>query len=191
MRQKPEILSAEIVAKTRIFRVEQVELRFSNGVHASYERLRSNPRGAVLVIPMLDDDTVLLIREYAAGVHRYELGLPKGRIEQDEPPEQAADRELMEEVGYGARRLRTIASLTVAPSYLSHVSHLVLAQDLYEKRLPGDEPEEIEVVPWRLCEIDRLLTRDDCTEARSIAALFMVRELLAREAREDANKEVR
>lgn len=191
MRQKPEILSAETIAKTRIFRVEQVELRFTNGVHASYERLRSNPRGAVLVIPMLDDDTVLLIREYAAGVHRYELGLPKGRIEEDEPPEQAANRELMEEVGYGARRLRTIASLTVAPSYLSHVSHLVLAQDLYERRLPGDEPEEIEVVPWRLSEIDRLLTRDDCTEARSIAALFMVRELLAREAGTDANEEVR
>lgn len=191
MRQKPEILSAETIAKTRIFRVEQVELRFTNGVHASYERLRSNPRGAVLVIPMLDDDTVLLIREYAAGVHRYELGLPKGRIEEDEPPEQAANRELMEEVGYGAHRLRTIASLTVAPSYLSHVSHLVLAQDLYERRLPGDEPEEIEVVPWRLSEIDRLLTRDDCTEARSIAALFMVRELLAREAGTDANEEVR
>ncbi|MDR2877414.1 MAG: ADP compounds hydrolase NudE [Chromatiales bacterium] len=188
MRQKPEILSAEIVAKTRIFRVEQLELCFSNGVRASYERLRSNPRGAVLVIPMLDDETVLLIREYAAGVHRYELGLPKGRIEEDEPAEQAANRELMEEVGYGARRLRTIASLTVAPSYLSHVSHLVLAQDLYEQRLPGDEPEEIEVVPWKLQEIDRLLLRDDCTEARSIAALFMVRELLAREARE--NKEV-
>lgn len=184
MRQKPQIISAETIARTRIFRVEQVELRFSNGVRASYERLRSNPRGAVLVIPMLDEDTVLLIREYAAGVHRYELALPKGRIEEGERAEDAANRELMEEVGYGARRLRTIASLTVAPTYLSHVTHLILAQDLYEQRLIGDEPEEIEVVPWRLQEIDGLLAREDCTEARSIAALFMARELLAREARE-------
>lgn len=190
MREKPEIINAETVARTRIFRVEQVQLRFSNGVQACYERLRSNPRGAVLVIPMLDEDTVLLIREYAAGVHRYELALPKGRIEDGERAEDAANRELMEEVGYGARRLRALASLTVAPTYLSHVTHLILAQDLYEQRLPGDEPEEIEVVPWSLGDIDGLLACEDCTEARSIAALYMARELLAREAREiDNSKE--
>lgn len=182
MRQKPEIVSAETIARTRIFRVEQVELRFSNGVQVCYERLRSNPRGAVLIVPMLDAETVLLVREYAAGVHRYELGLPKGRIEEGEAPEQAADREMQEEIGYGARSLRTIASLTVAPGYLSHVTHIVLARDLYEQRLPGDEPEEMEVVPCSLREIDRLLEREDFTEARSIAALYMTRELLAREA---------
>ncbi len=189
MRRKPEIINAETIARTRIFRVEQIDLRFSNGVETRYERLRSNPRGAVLVIPMLDEDTVLLIREYAAGVERYELALPKGRIEGEEAVEDAANRELMEEVGYGARRLRMIASLTVAPGYLSHISHLVLAQDLYAQRLPGDEPEEIEVVPWRLRDLDSLLARDDCTEARSIAALFMTRALLAREAAQDRQEE--
>ena len=59
----------------------------------------------VAVVPMLDDDTVLLIREYAAGVHRYELGLVKGRIDAGETSLQAADRELKEEAGYGARSL--------------------------------------------------------------------------------------
>lgn len=189
MRQKPEIVSAETIARTRIFRVEQVELRFSNGVEVCYERLRSNPRGAVLIVPMLDSETVLLVREYAVGVHRYELGLPKGRIEDGETPERAADREMQEEVGYGARALRTIASLTVAPGYLSHVTHIVLARDLYEQRLIGDEPEEIEVVPWPLKDIDRLLGREDFTEARSIAALYMTRDLLAREAAETGRKE--
>jgi ADP-ribose diphosphatase len=181
MREKPQIIGSETIASTRIFRIEKVQLKFSNGTQASYERLKSNPRGAVLVIPMLDRETVLLIREYAAGVHRYELALPKGRIEADEDLFGAANRELMEEVGYGARRLRRIASLTVAPGYLSHVTHLILAEDLYENRLPGDEPEEIEVVPWRLGDLSSLLAREDCTEARSIAALFMARDLFAQE----------
>jgi ADP-ribose diphosphatase len=92
---------------------------------------------------------------------------------------------MQEEVGYGARQLRTIASLTVAPGYLSHVTHIVLARDLYEQRLPGDEPEEIEVVPWRLRDIDRLLQREDFTEARSIAALYMTRDLMMREAEKE------
>lgn len=183
MREKPRIINSETIARTRIFRIEQLDLRFSNGVHASYERLVSSASGAVLVIPMADNDTVLLIREYAAGVHRYELALPKGRIEEGEDLFAAANRELMEEVGYGARQLRRISSVTLAPGYFGHVTHLVLAQDLYSRKIAGDEPEEIEVVPWRLSRLNELLACEDCTEARSIAALFMVRELLAEEAR--------
>ena len=181
MRKKPQILNVETVAKSRLFHIEKLDVQFINGTLMNFERLRSSSQGAVLVVPILDDDTVLLIREYAAGVHRYELALPKGRIEADENPEQAANRELMEEVGYAANRLRHVTSLTLAPGYFSHVTHVILAQDLYPQRLQGDEPEEIEVVPWRLDELTELTRCADCTEARSIAALYMVRDLLNNE----------
>lgn len=179
MRKNPQILNAQTIAKTRIFHVEEVDLRFSNGVEVRYERLRpSSSTGAVLVVPMLDANTVLLIREYAAGVGRYELALPKGRIEVGESLLEAANREIMEEVGYGANRLAHISSLTLAPGYLGHTTHVVLAQDLYAHKQPGDEPEEIEIVPWHLSRLKELLSCEDCTEARSIAALFIVREML-------------
>ena len=71
-----------------------------------WERLRSPARRAVLVVPLLDPETVLLIREYAAGVERYELALPKGRIEDNESVTEAGNREMMEEIGYGAPRSR-------------------------------------------------------------------------------------
>jgi ADP-ribose diphosphatase len=86
----------------------------------------------------------------------------------------------MEECGFGARKLETLRMITLAPIYMSHAIHLVLAQDLYPKRLPGDEPEELEVVPWRLDNLHELMLREDCSEGRSLAALFIVRELLAR-----------
>jgi ADP-ribose diphosphatase len=178
MSRKPRILSAQTIARTRLFHVEEVGLEFANGAVVHYERLSASPRGAVLVVPMLDEDTVLLIREYAAGVHRYELGLPKGLIEPDEDLLAAANRELMEEVGYGARELRHLTSFTLAPGYFGHVTHVVFARDLYPQRARGDEPEEIEVVPWRLSELKALLAQEDCTEARSIAALYMVRDLI-------------
>ena len=88
---------------------------------------------------------------------------------------QAADRELKEEAGYGARSLQVLRSLTLAPTYMSHQTHLVIARDLY---LPGDEPEELEVVPWRLDRLHELILRDDFSEGRSIAALFIAREWL-------------
>lgn len=178
MRKKPEILAAETVAQTRLFHVEQLDLRFANGVEVQYERLKSNSAGAVLVVPMLDDDTVILIREYAAGVHRYELGLPKGRVEQGEDLLDAANRELMEEIGYGSRRLEHLTAFTLAPGYLGHHTQIVLAQELYQQSCQGDEPEEIEVVPWSLSNLPELMAQDDFTEARSIAALYMVRDLL-------------
>jgi ADP-ribose diphosphatase len=179
MREKPTILNRQTIAKTRIFHVEQLELRFSNGVETQYERLLGSPQGSVLIVPMLDDETVLLIREYAAGIDRYELALPKGRIEKGEELLAAANREIMEEVGYAANSLHHLTSVSVAPGYVGYFTHVVLARDLYPCTAEGDEPEPIDVVPWKLDQLSQLLQRDDCTEARSIAALYMTREYLA------------
>ena len=160
------------------YRMERLDLEFSNGERRRYERLHGRGHGAVVVVPMLDDDTVLLVREYAAGVHRYELGLVRGRIDDGESPEQAADRELQEEAGYGARSLHVLRSLSLAPSYMSHQTHMVIARDLYPQRLPGDEPEELEVVPWKLDALHELVLREEFSEGRAIAALFIAREWL-------------
>ncbi|MBT3308897.1 MAG: ADP compounds hydrolase NudE [Gammaproteobacteria bacterium] len=175
-RKPPQVLKTEVCAQSRLFTVESIDLRFSNGVEAQWERLKGSSRGAVLIVPMLDEDTVLLIREYAAGVERYELALPKGKIDPGESTLDAANREMMEEVGYGAKRLTHLDSVTIAPGYLSHTTHIVLGEELYEQRLEGDEPEEVEVIPWKLSELSSLLAHPEMTEARSIAALFMVRE---------------
>ena len=178
MPQPPKALHRELVARSRIFRVEAVDLEFSNGEQRRYERILGGERGSVLVVPMLYDDQVLLIREYATGRHDYQLGLPKGRMEPGEDPLQAADREMREEVGYGARDLRVLRTMTIAPAYIQHHTYIVLAQDLFPDKQPGDEPEPIEVVPWRLSDWDSLMAQPDLTEARSIAALYMTRDYL-------------
>mgnify|MGYP003514973432 FL=1 len=178
MSKLPVIHATRLLGEGSRFPVEQIDLEFSNGVKRTFERMPGSGRGAVVVVPMRDEHTVLLVREYAAGLHTYELGLPKGRLERGEDLLEGANRELKEEVGYGARRLRIVGKLSLAPTYMSHQTHVILAQDLYPERLMGDEPEELEVVPWRLDELHTLVQRDDCTEGRSIAALFMTRELL-------------
>ena len=178
-RKTPTINSQTVIAETRQFRIESLELEFSNGQFRQYERLlRGNATGAVLVVPMLDKDTVLLVREYAAGLHRYELGLPKGKMDVGEDNLTAANRELKEEIGYGAHRLHHLHTLSIAPTYLEHTIDIILAEELYPEKLVGDEPEELDVVPWSIHKIDDLMTGGECSEARSIAALYLVADYL-------------
>jgi ADP-ribose diphosphatase len=179
MPNRPKILKQTIIAQTRQFRIEALELEFRSGQFRRYERLARNASmGAVLIVPMLDAHTVLLIREYAAGLHRYELGLPKGKIDAGEDRLCAANRELKEEVGYGAKKLQHLHTVSLAPAYLEHTIDIILAEDLYPEKLQGDEPEELEVVPWDIRRIDSLLATGECSEARSIAALYMTLEYL-------------
>jgi ADP-ribose diphosphatase len=180
MREKPTVHRRRTLGETGIFHIEEMELEFNNGARRTYQRLRGSSQGAVMIVPLLDDETLLLIREYAAGMDRYELAFPKGRVEAGEEPLIAANRELQEEVGYAAGSMQQIAALTVAPGYLYHETHVVLARNLRPSKLPGDEPEEIEVVPWALDRLPELLQQPDFTEARSIAAAYMIRDLLQR-----------
>ncbi|MEB4591047.1 ADP compounds hydrolase NudE [Candidatus Thiothrix sp. Deng01] len=178
MHKPPKIHAVNPVTNSRLFHVEEVHLEFSNGERRIYERLANRGNGAVLVAPLLEDDTLLLIREYSAGTGRYELAFPKGHIERGESPLEAANREIMEEVGYGARDLRLLRSISLSPGYMQHHTHLVLARDLYPQQVEGDEPEPLEVVPWKLGDMEELLLQDDFTEGRSLLALFLVREWL-------------
>ncbi len=176
MKQLPKIHESRLVEPR--YKIEQMDLEFANGERRTYERIHGSGRPVVVIVPMLDADTVLLTREYAAGLHRYELGLPRGRVDAGETVLEGAQRELKEETGYGARELFELRSLSLAPTYMSHVAHVLLARDLYEERLPGDEPEEIEVVPWKIDDLSGLLTLDEFSEGRAMAALFLAREWL-------------
>ena len=179
MSKKPIILNKTTIATTRIFHIESLDIQFSNGEIRNYERLaRKTNGGAVLIVPMLDNETVLLIKEYSAGVHRYEIGLPKGKVDPDETFLDAANRELKEEIGFGARKLHHLSTFSLAPSYLEHTTEIIIAQDLYLDKLTGDEPQELELIPWKINKINELVANEICTEARSIAALFMTLEYL-------------
>lgn len=178
MPDHPTILNHEIVAESRLFGVERIALRFSNGEERSYERLRTPSLPAVQVVAVKENGNVLLIREYCCGTGRYEVSLPKGAMDHPhEPVFDAANRELMEEAGYGARTLTELKPLSLSPAYMGHMIHVVLAEDLFPKRLPGDEPEPVEVMEHPLEDIDSLLQWEDFTEARAFAALYMARDI--------------
>lgn len=180
--KNPTVLTEDIVADTAIFRIQSQLLKFSNGVERTYERLvaKGNHAGAVMIVAVNDDNEVMLIREYSAGTESYELSLPKGLIEHGETLSEAANRELKEEVGFGAERIQFLTEMTVSPGYMSYRLQVVIATGLYPERLEGDEPEPIEVIPTDLNQAIEFAHTDDISEARAIAALYMARDQLGK-----------
>jgi len=181
-KNNPEILSTELLDGQTTFdtilQVESLHLRFSNGAERHFRRVANKGRGAVLIVPVLESKTVLLINEYCAGTKRYELQLPKGGIDEGETVLEAANRELKEEVGKGAKKLKRLTQLAMAPGFMPHCTDIVLAEDLYDERLQGDEPEQLEVVPWPIKKIHELAMNEKVTDSRSLAALYMVKEMM-------------
>lgn len=173
----PEVLSTEVVAHSNIFQIERLHLRFHNGEERHFERFRPRNKGAVMILPFLNDETFLMIREYAAGLHHYELSLPKGAIDAGEDPVVSANRELMEEVGYGAHDIQALKPLSMAPGHGRASMHTFVAKDLYAKRLPGDEPEPLDVIEMPFNQIDEIIQRPDVTDARTVATLLYYRAL--------------
>lgn len=174
----PIIKDKRVIAKSRLFKIEEVELKFENGVERVYERLMPGEHQSVMVIPMLDQHTFLLIREYAVGIEDYILTFPKGLVEKNEDLYEGANRELMEEVGMGSSCLEFIKKLYLSPGYMSHGINLLVARDLYKKKLDGDEPEQLDVISWKISDIDNLLERPDFIESRSLTAILLLSRLL-------------
>ncbi|HHR6046233.1 TPA: ADP compounds hydrolase NudE [Providencia alcalifaciens] len=180
--KKPKILNIQDIAQSKLFSIQSVDLEFSNGEKRVYERMRPAKCEAVLIVPIIDDH-LILIREYAVGIENYELGFPKGAVDPGEAPLDAAQRELKEEIGYGARQITPLAKLTMSPSYFSSKMNILIANDLFSEKLEGDEPEPLQQVRWPIARMMELLDHPDFNEARNISALFYVERYLKNHAK--------
>ncbi len=177
MPEKPVVHSVRTIAQTRLFHIEAVELEFSNGERRQYERINNDVAGAVTVIPVTAE-SVILVREYAVGSDQYELGFVKGLIDPGETPIEAGNRELKEEIGYGARHIKQIRETRVTPHYTTAIGYILLAEDLYVENHEGDEPEDLEQVHWPLSDLDSLLEHKDINDVRTLHALYWLRDYL-------------
>jgi ADP-ribose diphosphatase len=176
----PELKAVRTVAATRFFRIEEMDLRFASGEERTYERLPGVGTPAVIVVAVNDADELLLIREYCAGFHEMQLTLVKGAADANESLEDAANRELAEEIGMGARNMQFVKTVSVAPGHMAFTINVMLATDLFPRRLPADEPEPPELITWPLARVDELIRGEEFREARAIAALSLALPLLDR-----------
>lgn len=139
---KPEILSNEIIYKGKVFDLSVAEIRENNAV---YKREIVNHHGSAVIIPVFEDKTIALVKQYRHAAQEYLLEIPAGTLGENESPEIGALRELEEEIGVRARSIEFLCEFYVSPGFLTEKMNLFLATDLVESEQNLDEDEFLSI----------------------------------------------
>ena len=141
--------------------------------HERYVREVIVHNGAVTVIGFLPDDQILLIRNYRYAIGQILLELPAGTLEKGEDPMNCAGRELLEETGYLAGRMKPLGNFFTSPGILSEKMYAYAAYDLEQQVQALEQGEEITVDPTPYDEAIRMIDRGEIHDGKTIAALLM------------------
>tara|TARA_Y100001936_G_C15879689_1_gene562146 strand:- start:229 stop:756 length:528 start_codon:yes stop_codon:yes gene_type:complete len=169
----PKIINKKTILQTRLFKLESLDINFGNDNFRNFEIISGSGAEAVMIIPV-NGNNIIFIKEYAAAIDDYSITLPKGRIDKGENILDAANRELQEEIGFKSNNLEHIYTLDLAPGYINHKTHIVLAKDLIPSKLEGDEPEELEVISCKKNNLSKFIKQQNNIDSRAISCMYLL-----------------
>lgn len=129
--------------------------------------------GAVVIVPLLSGDTVVMIRNYRFAVDAELLELPAGTLEPGEGPLACAAREVEEETGYRAGRIEPLCEFYTSPGFIDERMHAFVASELIPVGQKLDETEQIRVQPMPLADALAACTDGRIVDGKTIAALLV------------------
>lgn len=166
-----EVVEKQVLFAGKKVRLELHHLKTDDGTRHVRE-ICVHP-GAVVILPILPDGRVMLIRNLRYTVGEYLLELPAGTLEPGESPMNCAGRELIEEIGYLARKLRPLASFYASPGILTEKMHTFVATELEPHEGEKDEGEEIELQPMTWDEAIDAIRTGQIVDSKTIATLLL------------------
>jgi ADP-ribose pyrophosphatase len=171
-----ETLKSDAIYSGRIMDIVLDRVRLQSGKITTREIVK-HP-GAVAVIPLLGDK-IIMVRQYRYATSKILLEVPAGTLREGEEPEECARRELLEETGYLARRLKLMFQCYVAPGYSSEIVYIYLATQLSQQTQDPEEDEFIEVVKIDLSGVLQMIRRNEIRDAKTIGGILYLDRYLA------------
>ena len=166
----PDIISTKTVYEGRIFDVRVDRVREDG---KEYDRAVVSHPGSAVILPLFDDGSVALVRQYRHPAGEELLELPAGSLESGEDPKTGAVRELEEEIGVVADKVELIAEFYVSPGFLSEKMFVYVATGLTETEQNLDEDENIEVVRMPLAAAAEMALSGKIQDAKTIAGILI------------------
>ena len=172
---KESTISTTVVYKGDFLDVRQDEVLLPNGEIGTREWI--NHPGAVVIVPILPNGEIALIKQfrYAAGSEFIEL--PAGKLDAGEDPEECALRELEEEIGYRANKIKFLANIHPAIGFTNEIMGVFLAENLEKTEHNRDNDEFLELVPTTLTEALNLVWENKITDVKSIIGLLWLKKI--------------
>lgn len=170
--------SSKTIYEGRIIELRVDEVELPNGKTSSRELIK-HP-GAVAVIALTGQGKLVLVEQFRKALERTIIEIPAGKIDPGEDPERTAVRELEEETGYRAARLRFIQSFATSPGFADEIIHLYLAEDLERVDNPakGDEDEFIDIHECTLKQAEAMMEDGRIYDAKTAFAVLYAKQLL-------------
>jgi ADP-ribose pyrophosphatase len=173
---RPGAAKARVLGHTRVYEGKVLDLDLDDvlepgGVEGRREVVRQ--RGSVAVLPVHDDGTVTLVRQYRYAVDAFVWELPAGRRDPGETPDQGARRELEEEVGLRPRVLEPTMTFWTTPGFCDEVMYLFRATGLDAVPPRPEADERIEAARFSLDEVRSMIDAGEIREGKTLVALLM------------------
>ncbi len=166
----PRIVNSQKVFDGRVF---QVTVDTVSEGELTYQRDVVHHPGSAVIVPVHDDGTVVLVRQYRHPAVRYLLEVPAGTLADGERPDAGAARELEEELGLVAQHLDKLSEFFVSPGFLEEKMWVYLATGLSEGKPNPDDDEVLEVVRLPIGEALEMITSGEIQDAKTIIGLML------------------
>jgi ADP-ribose pyrophosphatase len=165
-----KIVSSEVLFQGRVFTLKRDRVIEPSGIEATREII-AHP-GSVVVLPVLPDGRIVLIRQYRHAAGQYLWELVAGHKEPDESFLKGAHRELQEETGYTARRVRKLLEVFPSPGLLGEKMVIFLAEGLKKGTARPEDDEKITVRILTLREVEQWIRSGQIRDAKSVAGIL-------------------
>ncbi|MSQ59385.1 MAG: NUDIX hydrolase [Betaproteobacteria bacterium] len=163
-------LATRTVYSGRLLTVKEDDVQLPDGTKARREYVEHS--GAVMILPLFEDFSVLLERQFRYPLRSHMLELPAGKIEPGEDTLNTAKRELLEETGYVAGQWSFMSALYPCVGYSNEKTELFLARDLRHEGHPGEEGEFIETARVPLDEALGMVQRAEIGDPKTMLGLL-------------------
>ncbi len=168
-----ELIRSETLLKGRVFLIRRDTLKTPDGRETKFDIIEHG--GSVIIVPVDSDGNLLFVKQYRHAASMDLLELPAGTLEEGEDPAVCAAREIREETGFAADKIKKIGDFYLAPGYLTEFMHVFLAQDLRHDPLEADADEFLSVEKIPFAEAVQMAERGKMPDAKSLAALLLAK----------------